>query len=146
MRDGAGYLSAGHAGQIVALDDSGNVVPLAHLAVSVRALAVVGDNIYCGDTDGMLHRITRSGERLNAFSAHRAAITGLAILADGCLASCGEDGAVRVWCGDVCFETAAAGDFVTSVAEGRAGGLVCASYDGGIYRLPLRRAVRPMSE
>ncbi len=134
VRDGAGYLSAGHDGKLVALDDLGHSTPVASIDASLRALAVSGDELWCGDSNGTLHCVGRSGNVRTALRAHRAAITGLACRRDGSLMSCGEDGAVRVWSGDACTSAFDAGDFVTSVVEGTAGELVFTSYDGAIYR------------
>lgn len=134
VRDGAGYVSVGNDGAIVAIDDRGQVATITTIDTSLRAVAVAGDDVWCGDANGTLHRVSRTGEH-TAVAAHRAAITGLAIRRDGSVASCGEDGAVQIRRGESCTTELTAGDFVTSVVEGARGELVCSAYDGGIYRL-----------
>jgi WD40 repeat protein len=134
VRAGEGYLSAGDDGTIVALDDHGQLAPLASIGASLRAIAVAGDQVWCGDASGVLHQVDRSGQLVTSHAAHRAAITGLAVRGDGSLVSGGEDGVLRVWSGEECTTELTASDFVTSVAEGTRGELVCTSYDGAVYR------------
>ena len=135
--DATGYLSSGHAGRLVAVDETGNATELARLDAPARALALVGNELWVGDTHGAIHRIGRDGRVHATWNAHRGAITGIAVRRDGLVMSGAEDGCVRVWSSSTCISTLNAGDFVTSVAEDRDGRIVCASYDGAIYRAPV---------
>jgi hypothetical protein len=137
MADATGYLSSGHAGQIVAVDETGNATEIARLDAPLRALAIAGNELWVGDTHGVLHRVGRDGRVHTSWSAHRGAITGIAVRRDGHVMTSAEDGCVRVWAASTCISALNASDFVTSVAEDRDGRIVCASYDGAIYRAPL---------
>lgn len=71
-------------------------------------------------------------EPLAVFVAHDAAVRRLRWLADGSLASCGEDYRVRVWRDGLCIHEAAHTNFATDVAEVADGRLLSCGYDGRI--------------
>ena len=71
------------------------------------------------------------------WQAHAAAVTGLAVSPRGLLASCSEDGVVKVWRGaELRYAAPARGDFLTSCAFSPDGALVAAGYDGQVRRVP----------
>ena len=143
------WISAGHDGWIRRIGGpaSEDLVPIVKLPASIRALALdhidARADIIAGDTAGTLYRITREGEVTAAWAAHRGAITGVIVLPDRRIVSGSEDGCVHVWSDEDCVTTFSAGDFITSVAHDSRGQIVCASYDGKIYRAPLAISCRP---
>lgn len=139
------WISAGHDGWIRRVSGPAreDLVPVVKLPASVRALALDHGDIIAGDTSGDLHRITRQGHVSTTWAAHRGAITGITVLPDRRIVSGAEDGRVHVWSDEDCVTTFSAGDFVTSVAHDSRGQIVCASYDGKIYRAPLAISCRP---
>jgi WD40 repeat protein len=88
--------------------------------------------IIAGDTRGWLHRIGLDGATVATTRAHDAAITGLAVAADGTWVTGSEDGAVKRWREHRLIAVTKATDFVTCVAIGATGAVVCAGYDGAI--------------
>jgi WD40 repeat protein len=104
----------------------------------LRTLAVAGGAIWTGDIAGRLACWTcgpAGWTRTVQFSAHRAAIRRVRDLGAGRLASCGEDGALRIWDTVTCAELFAArhDNFVTDAV--RCGGtLLSSAYDGRIAR------------
>jgi hypothetical protein len=142
-----GWLSAGHDGWIRRTSEPpGDSAPLVKLPAPIRALAIDGDDVLAGATNGTLYRIGRGGAVKTAWAAHRGAITGICVLPDRRVVSGAEDGCVHVWSDEDRVGTLALGDFVTSVAHDRAGQIVCASYDGAIYLAPLAISCRPSGD
>ena len=115
----------------------------------LRTLLAQGGAIWTGDIDGRMTCWTRGDggwQRSAALDAHGAAIRRLRGAGDGLVASCGEDGALRVWDlarGAPVFE-ARHENFVTDALR-CADALFSSSYDGRILRhdvAPLRRCIQ----
>jgi WD40 repeat protein len=139
-----GQLASASEDGTVRIWDPATRRPIATLAGDqpLRTLAVAGGAIWTGDIAGRLARWTCDASgwtRTVQFSAHRAAIRRVRDLGAGQLASCGEDGALRVWDTVTLAEMFAArhDNFVTDAI--RCGGTLCSSaYDGRIARHPWR--------
>ncbi len=123
-----GVVSCGEDGRVV---EAGRL--LATLDHPARALAVLPRGaLLVGTADGAIHRL--DGAEHVRWSAHTAAITGLAVSPTGAWASCAEDGVVKRWRGDQLVRSLPArDDFVTSVAFRRDGTLIATGYDGVVW-------------
>jgi hypothetical protein len=75
---------------------SGQALATARVGSAARALVATGGALACGDLDGAV-TIFRDLRPTNRVAIHSAAVTALAALPGGCLASAGEDDAVRIW-------------------------------------------------
>jgi WD40 repeat protein len=122
---------------VVSCGDDGRVIEAGRLLAAVdppaRALAVLPSGaLLVGTADGAIHRL--DGAAHARWPAHAAAITSLAVSPTGAWASSAEDGAVKLWRGDRLVRALPVrGDFVTSVAFRRDGGLIATGYDGVVW-------------
>lgn len=126
-----GLVSVGQDGRIGFTSAQGQTRTVAELGRPLRAVAVSGEELWLGDVHGMLH--VAGAPRLT-LEAHDAAITSIAIARDGSVVTSSEDGAVKRWRDRVPEPCALRSDFVTSVALNLQGDLVCAGYDGDVFR------------
>lgn len=128
-----GLVSVGHDGRVCFTSAGGETRTLAEFGEPLRAVAAEDDVLWLGDVHGSLHRLERQ-ERVLSVEAHDAAITSIAIAPDGAVVTGSEDGLVKRWRGGVLERCAQSQDFVTSVALSSKGELICAGYEGDVFR------------
>lgn len=139
LADGAALWSCGADGVV---RDGARV--LARLGAAARTLtAAAGPGsagaLLVGAEDGQLHQLqprASGGAPTTSWRAHDAAVTGLATSARGEVASCSEDGTVKLWRGSaLVWSSAPRPDFITSVAFAADGALFATGYDGAVFQV-----------
>ncbi|MBK9036947.1 MAG: 2OG-Fe(II) oxygenase [Myxococcales bacterium] len=137
-----GFVSVGHDGRVVVTDPHGRGDAVVELDAPLRAVAALATGgLVVGDTRGWWTQLAPDGRVVAATRAHGAAITAVAVARDGTWVTSSEDGAVKRWRGPCELAAASTPDFVTSVALTATDDVVCAGYDGVVWRARLAAPV-----